>query len=231
MEKTLQNTLMFKSFNNAQINELAKISILKTCDPNQMIFFDNDTANGFYLVKKGKVKIFKMSEDGKEQILHIFGKGEPFGEAAVFSNTSFPANAQAVVKSEIIYIPQKELLEIFKKDPSTAMNVLAVLSLRLKEFTKLIENLTLKELPERLALYILNQEKVQGKKNRVILEFSKGQLSKILGTTQETLSRTLGKFSKAKIINVDKREIIILNKELLSDISSGVENLKNIDIE
>jgi CRP/FNR family transcriptional regulator len=171
-----------------------------------------------------------MSDEGKEQILHIFSRPEPFGEAAVFSNTGFPANAQTVSKSEIIYIPKKELLEIFKKDPSTAMNMLAVLSLRLKEFTRLIEDLTLKELPERLASYILNQDKAQGEKNRIILEFSKGQLSKILGTTQETLSRTLGKFSKAGLIEVDKREIIILDKDFLSDISSGLENLKNTDI-
>jgi len=230
MEKTFKNTLMFKSFTPDQINELVKISSSKNYDQNQMIFFDNDPASGFFLVKKGKVKIFKMSEEGKEQILHIFGKGEPFGEAAVFSNTGFPANAQAVVKSEIIYIPKTDLLEIFRKDPSTAMNILSVLSLRLKEFTKLIENLTLKELPERLALYIMNQEKAQGKKNRIILEFSKGQLSKILGTTQESLSRTLGKLSRAQIISVDKREITILNKNLLSDISNGIENLKNIDI-
>ncbi|MCB9480469.1 MAG: Crp/Fnr family transcriptional regulator [Desulfobacteraceae bacterium] len=230
MEKTFKNTLMFKSFTDEQIKELIKISSIKTYDNNQMIFFENDPACGFFLIKKGKVKIFKMSEDGKEQILHIFGKGEPFGEAAVFSNTDFPANAQAVVKSEIIYIPKTDLHEIFRKDPSTVMNILAVLSLRLKEFTKLIENLTLKELPERLALYILNQEKTQGKKNRIVLEFSKGQLAKILGTTQETLSRTLGRLSKAGIILVDKREIIILNKNLLHNISSGVENLKNIDI-
>jgi len=227
MEKTFKNTLMFKSFTATQMNELVKISSVKIYDQNQMIFFDNDPANGFFLVQKGKVKIFKMSEDGKEQILHIFGKGEPFGEAAVFSNTDFPANAQTVSKSEIIYIPKKQLLEIFKKDPSIAMNILAVLSIRLKEFTKLIENLTLKELPERLALYIINQEKSQGKKNKITLEFSKGQLSKILGTTQESLSRTLGKFSKAEIILVDKREIIILNKDLLMDISTGDENLKN----
>lgn len=230
MEKTFKNTLMFKSFTDEQIKELIKISSIKTYDNNQMIFFENDPACGFFLIKKGKVKIFKMSEDGKEQILHIFGKGEPFGEAAVFSNTDFPANAQAVVKSEIIYIPKTDLHEIFRKDPSTVMNILAVLSLRLKEFTKLIENLTLKELPERLALYILNQENTQGKKNRIVLEFSKGQLAKILGTTQETLSRTLGRLSKAGIILVDKREIIILNKNLLHNISSGVENLKNIDI-
>jgi CRP/FNR family transcriptional regulator len=230
MEKTLKSTLMFKSFSSGQIQELTKISTLKSYGHGQMIFFDNDPADGLYLVKKGKVKIFKMSDEGKEQVLHIFSRGEPFGEAAVFSDTGFPANAQTVSKSEIIYIPKNELLEIFRKDPSTAMNMLAVLSLRLKEFTRLIEDLTLKELPERLASYILNQEKAQGEKNRIILEFSKGQLSKILGTTQETLSRTLGKFSRAGLIEVDKREIIVLNKKLLSDISTGIENLKNIDI-
>ncbi|MDY0131433.1 MAG: Crp/Fnr family transcriptional regulator [Desulforegulaceae bacterium] len=229
MEKTLKITLMFKSLSNEQIQKLLKICTLKSYDPNQMIFFDNDPANGLYLIKTGKVKIFKMSEEGKEQIFHIFSRGEPFGEAAVFADTGFPANAQTISKSEIIYIPKKELLEIFKKDPSTAMNMLAVLSLRLKEFTRLVEDLTLKELPERLASYILIQEKAQGKKNKIILEFSKGQLSKVLGTTQETLSRTLGRFSKAGLIEVDKRKIKVLDKEFLYDISTGVENLKNID--
>ncbi|MGM0417375.1 MAG: Crp/Fnr family transcriptional regulator [Thermodesulfobacteriota bacterium] len=230
MEKTLENSLMFKSFSKDQIKKIVKISSVHKYSAKQIIFFDNDPAEGLYLVKTGRVKIFKMSEEGKEQVLHIFSEGEPFGEVAVFSSTNFPANSEAVEDSEIIYIPKTGLLKIFKEDPSTAMNILAVLSIRLKQFTKLIEDLTLKELPERLAAYILQQDDIQGSSGKIILEFSKGQLSKILGSTQESLSRTLTKLSKGNIIEIDKREIKIIERQLLEDIAEGTENIKNINI-
>ena len=103
----------------------------------------------------GQVKIFKASSDGKEQILHILGPGEPFGEVPVFSGQQFPASAEALRKSRLIFFPRSDFVNLITANPSLALNMLAVLSMRLRQFTVQIENLSLKEVPGRLATYLI----------------------------------------------------------------------------
>ncbi|PIE75174.1 MAG: transcriptional regulator [Deltaproteobacteria bacterium] len=228
MKKILKQSLLFDSLTDEQIEKFMP-SITETyIKSGGMIFFEKDDADGFYMVKKGKVKIFKMSDEGKEQILHIFGDGDSFGEAAVFSGHKFPANAQAITNAEILFIKKKDLIKIFQKEPSTAMNIISMLAIKLKEFTILVENITLKEIPERLASYIITQEKIQGEKNLIELEFSKGQVAKIIGTTQETFSRVIKKLSTANIIEIDKKKIKISDKKMLEDIAQGIISIKDL---
>ena len=228
MENTYIKSEIFKSCSEEQIKKLVELSFEKKFKSGSPIFFEGDHAKDLCLVKSGRVKIFKMSGEGKEQVLHIFTKGEPFGEAALFAGSKFPANAEAVEDSNVVYLPRENLLQMFISDPVLPMNIIAMLSMRLKKFAGLIEDLSLKELPERLASYIIQQELAQGNSSRVILEFSKGQLAKILGSTQESLSRTLTKLTKAEIIKTEKREITILDKNLLNDLSKGIINIKNL---
>lgn len=228
MEKILKESEIFKHCSDEQLKEIIAISFTKKFKDKDPVFFQGDKAESLCIVKSGKVKIFKMSGEGKEQVLHIFPAGEPFGEVALFAGKNFPANSEAIGDSEIIYIPRKNLINMFASDPLIPMNIIAVLSIRLKQFTNLIEDLSLKELPERLASYIIQQEISQGQTKKIVLEFSKGQLSKILGTTQESLSRTLTKLSKAEIIDINKREITIKDMEILKEISTGITNIKDL---
>jgi CRP/FNR family transcriptional regulator len=170
----------------------------------------------------GRVKIFKLSADGKEQILHIFGPGEPFGEVPVFAGKSFPANAEAIEKSSVFYFPRNGFVDLIKSTPSLAMNMLAVLSLRLHKFTALIEDLSLKEVPGRLAAYLAYVSEQNEGSNDLTLEISKTQLASILGTIPETLSRILGKLVKEGIIESDGHSRVqIVNREALEKIASG----------
>jgi CRP-like cAMP-binding protein len=95
------------------------------------------------------------SAEGKEQILHIYGPGHPIGEVPVFSGSRFPANAMAIEKSRMLFFPRRDFVDLISAHPSLALNMLAVLSLRLRQFTVQIENLSLKEVPARLASYLI----------------------------------------------------------------------------
>ena len=146
-----------------------------------MIFNEGDVGDGFYIVKKGKVKIFKLSFGGKEQILHIYGPGKPFGEVPVFTGKNFPASALAVEKSDLIFFPRKDFITRITENPSLALNMLAVLSMRLREFTVMVENLALKEVPARLASYLGVLTREQDNMEMVTLPVSKNQLAGLLG--------------------------------------------------
>jgi CRP/FNR family transcriptional regulator len=193
-----------------------------------MVFWQDTPAEGFYVVVSGKVKVFKLSFEGREQILHLFGPGEPIGEVPVFAGETFPANAQTMEATELLFFPRSKLRDLLAQNPSLAMNMLAVLSRRLREFTRLIEDLSLKELPSRLAAYLLHQSRTPSGDgcDVVTLDVTKGVLSKILGTSQETLSRVLKRMSEAGFIDVDRRDIRILDRSSLEALAEGLQSLE-----
>lgn len=208
---------LFQGLPVHELAEIEKIAIEKSYGKDETIFFEGDEGTGFFMVLEGRVKIFKMSLQGKEQILHIFGEGEPFGEVPVFHGQPFPASAETLLKSRLLYFPRKEFIDLVTRSPSIALNMLAVLSMRLRRFTVQIENLSLKEVPARLASYLLYLAEEQGRADRVELAISKGQLASLLGTIPETLSRIFAKMSEEGLIEVQGRTILLLDREGLAE--------------
>jgi len=187
----------------------------------ETIFSEGEEGNGFYVVITGRVKIFKLSAEGKEQILHFFGPGEPFGEVPVFTGQHFPANAEAIEESRVFFFPRKSFTDLIRRNPSLALNMLAILSKRLRRFAGLIDDLSLKEVPGRLAAYLLYlSDQNKGSKD-LELTITKAQLASLLGTIPETLSRILGKLSGQGLIETDGRRIRILNPEALQDLAES----------
>jgi len=217
---------LFQGLTAKHYEELAMIVIDQVMPRGQMIFSQGDDAAGLYLVVSGRVKIFKLSPEGKEQILHFFGAGEPIGEAAVFAGGKFPAYAEAMEETRLFYFPRPAFIDLIRKYPSVAMKMLAVLSLRLRKFTSQIEDLSLKEVPGRLAAHLLYLG--EGKKGAVELELevSKNQLASLLGTIPETLSRILARMARDGFIQLSgQRRIRILNRKGLEELASGERRL------
>ena len=186
---------LFSGLSHEHLTEIMAISEKKTYKKGELIFSEGDVGRGFYIVKAGKVKIFKLSFGGKEQILHIYGPGKPFGEVPVFEGKNFPASALAVLNTELLFFPRADFVNLISKNPSLSLNMLAVLSRRLREFTVMVENLALKEVPARLASYLLVLSTEQDSSDIVTLPVSKNQLAGLLGTTPETLSRIFNRLS------------------------------------
>lgn len=216
---------LFQGMSGDQYDELAMIVVDQEVVRGAQIFAEGDPGNGFFVVINGRVKIFKLSMEGKEQILHIFGPGEPFAEVAVFTGSPYPANAMALEKSRIFFFPRQAFVELISAHPSLAMNMLATLSFRLKQFTHLIETLSLKEVPGRLAAYLLLAREREGANNRVKLAVSRTQLASLLGTIPETLSRILTRMSGQNLIAVEGSSITILDEQALTALADGETRL------
>ena len=186
-----------------------------------MIFHEGDKGDGLYMVEKGKIKVFKLSFEGREQILHIYGPGHTFGEVPMFEGKNFPASSMALEKSVIIFLPRNKFVDLIAATPMLGMYLLADLSKRLREFTVQIENLSLKEVPARLAAYILTLSKEQQNNKSVTLPISKAQLSNLIGTTPETVSRVFKKMMSSSYIDVQGKTIIIKTLEGLLELSDS----------
>ncbi len=218
----LPTSTIFQGLSEDQIEELSLIVSEWNYPKGASVFSEGDMAKGFYLVASGLVKIFKLAYDGKEQILHIFGPGEVFGEVPVFVGGNYPANAVTLEASRIVFCPKEEFLTLIGREPQIALNMLAEMSLRLKRFTHLIENLSLKEVPSRLAAYILFLLEDKRGHSEVRLQISKGHLASVLGTIPETLSRIFNRLSSEGIIEVKGRTIVVLNRVRLEEMAAGL---------
>ncbi len=211
-KQIIGSSFLFEGLPIRQTEALAAIAVEKTFQRGGNIFFEGDKGIGFYMVGEGRVKIFKVSFAGKEHILHIFGPGEPFGEVPVFHGQPFPATAEALEKTTTLFFPRDKFVLLVEANPSLALNMLAVLSQRLRRFAGQIESLSLKEVPARLAGYLLYLSQEQGESDEVELDISKGQLASLLGTIPETLSRIFGKMSDEGLIQVNGRKISLLDR-------------------
>lgn len=201
------------------ITEIEKIAVAKHFSKGESIFADGDEGSGFYLVVEGTVNVYKLSPDGKEQILHIVKEGDTIGAVPVFSGKSFPANARAITKSHLLFFDRQKFIQLITDKPALTMNLLALLAMRLREFTIQVENLSLKEIPGRLAAYLLYLSKEQDNRDLVKLNISKAQLANILGTGPESLSRALGNMKSRKLIEEEGANIRLLNRELLEQLA------------
>ena len=216
---------LFKGLTVEQLDAIARIVSDKEYKKGQIIFSEGDEGEGFYLVISGRVKVYKLSPEGKEQIMHIFGPGKPFAEVPVFGGSRYPANAEAMDHCKLFLFPKKAFISLIQENPSLAMNMLASLSQRLKQFSNLIETLSLKEVPGRLASYLLYLSDKNGSIDEFKLDIAKSQLASLLGTIPETLSRIFAKMGSRELVRINGPEVIILNRTGLEDLAEGETKL------
>jgi CRP/FNR family transcriptional regulator len=216
---------LFKGLTVEQLEAIARIISDKEYKKGQLIFSEGDEGVGFYLVISGRVKVYKLSPEGKEQIMHIFGPGQPFAEVPVFEGSRYPANAEAMERCKLFFFPKKDFISLIQENPSLSINMLASLSQRLKQFSNLIESLSLKEVPGRLASYLLYLSDRNGSIDEFQLDIAKSQLASLLGTIPETLSRIFAKMGSKELVETNGPRITILNRTGLEDLAEGETKL------
>ena len=217
----------FNGLSEDQLKEIKHIAVNRHFSKGELIYSEGDHGDGFYVVVAGMVKVFKVSLEGKEHIMRIVGPGESFGLVSVYAGRTFPASTQAIAKSHLLFLPRSAFVELITNNPSLALSMLASLSMRLREFTVHVERLALKEVPGRLAAYLIHLVDEQVNEPELVsLNISKVQLSSLLGTTPETLSRILSQMADSGLIEVKKRDIRIMNYAGLEELA---EYGKNID--
>jgi len=220
--KQLQDIALFQGLSTEVLGALSRRVLIGTYQPGEMIVAETDLVKQFFVIISGQVKLSKSSMEGKEQTLYLLGPGEPFGLCTAFATHDFPAEAVALKKSDILTIPGSAVEEIVMKEPGLLLNILRVLSRRLKDSMTLIESLALKEIPQRLAAFIMALSRKEGNSTGSIeLPITQRELSKILGSTPEALSRAFRKLQNDSILEVRGKVISILDAKALKVLSTG----------
>jgi CRP/FNR family transcriptional regulator len=234
--KFLKIVSIFSGLDDEIICRISEICKLKTYNEGDIIFFETEPYHGFYAVISGLVKIYKISVDGREHILHIIKPGNTFAEVPLFQNFDsireddfrYPANAMATEdNTQVISIPSAAFMEILQSDIRICMRMLAGLAKKLIHLNHHIEELTLKDVTRRVAGYIFSEyekinrslSNVNDKKALITLHITRQNLASYLGTAIETLSRTLGRLQSEGLIRVENRKIFVLEPEKLEKLT------------
>lgn len=211
--ESLRQSPIFSELGEADLRAISAAAAFRDLPRNGMLFDEGDEANGFFLLTNGKVKVFKTAPDGREQILHFVFPGETFAEVALFAGESYPAAAQALEPSRVVFIPREGLFRLVERDPQVALSLLAGFARWVRRFTALLTEHS-KAVPSRLAGYLLAEALRQHREApadgaRVTLTVSKGELAAHLGTVGETLSRAFARLREEELIEVEDRQITL----------------------
>jgi CRP/FNR family transcriptional regulator, dissimilatory nitrate respiration regulator len=213
----IKSSPLFSGVTAEDLDRLVQVCRMREHEKGDLLFSEGEKALGFFVVGSGRVKIYKLSPEGKERILHLVHPGNTFAEAAIFGSGLYPAYAEPLERSRLVFFPKQDFLALLHAHAQIAINMIGGLSRFLRQFASQIEELTFKDVPSRLARYLLDLS--GGKAVSVELPVSKTQLASHLGTVSETLSRTLRKLSDEDLIAVRGKVIEILDAERLADLA------------
>lgn len=196
---------LFADLSEAQLESLLTSATIERCDKGAQLFAAGEPATSFLLVLEGSVKVYLLSPDGREHILHMASAGDLVAEGAVFAQATYPAFAEALEDGRIVRFYRDRLVELMQADPELGLAMIAGLSRRLRRFVVTIEDLSLRDVTARLARFLL--ESAEG--GYCKLPGTKTQLAAQLGTVLEPLSRALRKLKDAGLIREHKSGFVI----------------------
>src|SRR6056297_1805222 len=214
----LSNVPYFSHLNPEELI-IINITRLNKFKKDEIIFFEGEIGNYIYIIKSGKVKMLKMNQNGDEQILNIFKNDDILAEVILFDKENYPATAIALTGVELYSINSKKLSKIFLNHPQITVKVMKVMSSRLRRAQQNIRDFGLKDSKSRLAslLYHLAERHGDKKENEISISLflTQKELANMIGTTRETVSRTLKNIEKENIISTSRKQIVINDLEKL----------------
>ncbi|MCL6573775.1 MAG: Crp/Fnr family transcriptional regulator [Bacillus sp. (in: Bacteria)] len=209
---------IFNHLQNEEMVEIAKTSRSMTFKKGETIFEAGESSDYLYIIHKGQVKIYRLSESGKEQLIRIMGQGDFMGELSLFTDDSLTSYAEAMKQTEICAIHKSDLRQILLTKPAISMKILEVFSSRLDQAEKTIERFSSQDAEKRIASYLYDLAQDTPQRNsfqepfEIILPMSKRDLSSYIGMTQETLSRRLSSFQELGWIEqTGQRKLLIID--------------------
>ncbi len=210
----LQTVPVLQGLDPTSIAQLAKSAIRRAYAPGGVIFLEGDAALALYYVDVGWVKVVKMSPDGREQILRLWGPGELFGGVGVFVNRPAPATAIALESTEIWILQHETIRQVFKANPAMALPVMEFMANRISELMELVADLSLHTVTERLARALLEQ--AEGDVVQRPRWATQSEMAARLGTVPDVLSRALRTLVEEELIELSRHQIRILNHQGLA---------------
>jgi CRP/FNR family transcriptional regulator len=221
--QTLRDIPLFSELSIEHLRKISSFSKIKSFKKHNRIFNEEDYYLGFYILLKGTVKVYKISSKGKESVVHIVKPLNAFADIPLFEGGNYPVSAEAIDECLTLFIPKEKFLELISKEPEISLKMLAGFAKRLKALINQLEDISSKEVSNRLAKYLLKEIDLSGTVNFpepfIKLSIPKSTLASYIGTITETLSRTFKKLQDENILRVSGKKIFVNDIKKLQDLA------------
>lgn len=222
----LGKTALLSSLSSAELQTLAARTVRKLFSTGELLFSEGEPCNGLHIVARGKVRIFKTSVNGREQVLAVNVPGESIAELPVFDGGPFPASASAIEDTEIAFISRRDFNAYCLEHPEVPLKVLTVVGARLRRLVGIIEELSFTTVRQRLISTLIKLAESEGRKTERGIEFelpaTHQELASQLGTVRELVSRNLMRLHAEGLLDVDARQIVVKDIKGLSALLDAV---------
>jgi CRP/FNR family transcriptional regulator len=216
----LEKTALLSSLSQPELQMLAARTVRKLFSTGELLFSEGEPCNGLHIIARGKVRLFKTSVNGREQVLSVNVSGESVAEIPVFDGGPYPASAVALEETEIVFISRRDFNAYCLEHPEVPLKVLTVVGARLRNLVGIIEELSFTTIRQRLISTLLKLAQSEGRKTARGIEFqlpaSHQELANQLGTVRELISRNLMRLQAEGLLDVDARQIVVKDVEGLS---------------
>ncbi|MCO6499844.1 MAG: Crp/Fnr family transcriptional regulator [Vicingus serpentipes] len=204
---------VFCSLSEQEVNNVDASKGCNIYDRGQVIFHEGNRTNGIYCINKGKIKLFQLGSEGKEQIIRFAKAGDIIGYRALLSEEPLSASAEAIEEAVVCFIPKAQVFSLITDNPNFNFKLLKTLSHELGEAAKIITDLAQKPVRERLAetLLMLKDTFELNEEKTIQVKLSREELANIVGTATESVIRLLSEFKKDEMIALEGRNIRLLN--------------------
>lgn len=216
---TLRRVPIFSGLDDTQVEFLVARTVERRVGANELLFSEGDPCAGLFVVQSGNVRIFKSAASGREQVLAIEGAGSSIAELPVFDGGNYPASAQALNESSILFVSKQAFQSLCLQHPEVALKVLKVVGSRLRRLVGIIEELSFTTVRHRLVALLLRMARAEGKTSgavEFVLTANNQELAAQLGTVRELVSRNLSRLQSEGLIAMDGRNISVPRLEKLA---------------
>jgi len=215
----LKQTALFRDLDDSILEFLALGSVEKRLARDEILFLAGEKAAGLYVIVDGAVRAFRTGGDGREQVIHVEKAVTTIAEVPVFDDGVYPSTVAAEVESRVLFIAKEKIRAACLKHPQLALAAARLFATRLRNCAELVESLSLREVGQRLAEFLLDQAKKSGKESgdgvTFRQELTHNQLAARIGTVREVVSRVMLRLQQQGLLETKGRLITIPNRPAL----------------
>jgi CRP-like cAMP-binding protein len=220
----LKKTQLFGVLDEPELRALAEHSVERRLSRDEILFVAGENAKGLFVIAQGALRAFREGIDGGEQVIHVEREGATIAELPVFDDKPYPSTVAAEEETVVLYLDKNEIKSLSLKYPQIAMAALKMLAGRLRKCAELVEELSLREVDQRLAQWLLAEARARGRRTatgtEITLVLTNQQIAARIGSVREVVSRALSRLQQNGLILVDGRRITICDEQAM-DVFTG----------
>jgi CRP/FNR family transcriptional regulator len=221
----LKGAALFSELEEADLRALAQRAVERRLARDEILFVAGEEARGLFVIVSGSLRAFREGVDGREQVIHVERAGATIAELPVFDDQPYPSTVAAEEETVVLFLDKRDVKTLCLRRPQIALAALKLLAGRLRKCAELVEALSLREVDQRLARWLLGEARARGRRTEagveVTLALTNQQIAARIGSVREVVSRALSRLQSNGLIAVDGRRVVIGDEEALEIFAGG----------